>query len=73
MMPVSRYSRARERLWATGRGRLMLVGVAVSIVVVGIGARAVFDDGTASVLAVGYILIAGAVTIWLADRQAPPR
>ncbi|CAN5381223.1 hypothetical protein BH10ACT8_BH10ACT8_20930 [soil metagenome] len=67
------YSKAREQLWSTARGRWALVAVALSMLVFGIVARALSSDDLATVLSVGYILSCGTLTRWLAERLGKPR
>lgn len=68
---IGKYTEAQERLWTTTRGRWALLATAVSILMVGLIAEAIFSDTVATILAVGYIFIAFGLVIQIASRIAP--
>ena len=64
-----RYGRARERLWATARGRLILVAISTSLVVTAFVTRPWFGDDSGLVFAGICVWCAWAATIWFAERE----
>lgn len=71
MSIIGKYTRAQQRLWTTTRGRWALLAVAVSILLFGLVAEAIFSDTVATILAVGYIFVAFGFVIQIASRIAP--